>query len=1613
MGIGREVADAYIDVHGDLKKFRKDLEEAAPAGEQAGREFAETFSEGFGKRGQKLMDKQWSSMLDALYTGDKFDFGRMIDNFDPTDFENALEKIRAMGEEAVKASAIDPDDWADAAEQIRETASALKEMYDLEQLHGQAIAENNRLEAMHAEAIKENIRQNKILAQQEKEDAAWRRVVRDAEAEAFARAEAERMEKRRKDWEEAIRMNEAFERSFEGMVRRMNLDNLETDFKKIGEALVNMDFSKFAKNFDSFDDLAKRVHDVTDAMRENGRITEENAFAARFWTEQYIADQEAKLRAEQDALDAARELREEQERYKASLDGMVEAAHFQKVQRDYNMLSTAIGTADFSWFAKGAKSVDEFRDRVTDTANSMMKFGKITQAEFFKIIDHLDVVEADLDGFKVKLGDADGETRKWGTSLAGIKGRFGQIMKSMAGTVSHIRGLAGLNVFGDMIEQGLDIARNIDRVALNLSTAALKIGSATSIIATAAAGIITIGSDLAAMGNIAILTPAFVTGLGLAVGAAVVGFKDMKEVLKDLGPQFSALQDSMSKNFWKELEGPMRRMVEDTFPSFKAGMEGTATVMGDLFAEVADAIREIDNSQIDKMFGRLNSAIKTGTRAVKPLMNALGTLGEVGSQYFGRFAEWIVDLSERFDDFITKAAQDGRLNRWVEEAIDSFQNAGRAIGGVVEIFQGLNEAAEKAGVGGLKEFADSLERMADIAKSPEFQGPLTEFLQGARVGAEHIANAIDQRLFPALGSIAPTMATAMDIIGEAMGKAIGYVSDIIENPKVQEGVLALSNGIRDAMVKLEPAIKPIGDSLGSLLEISGHIVGNIADVFATFMVNFGPTIDAMGRKIEELADPLTGSVKNAIEELKPVIDNINTFVVTPLVDGLKKIAPEVDKFVDAAGPTLKNISETIGPEIKKFLETVLPNAVTFALEMGKTFLPFVQALVELLTPAFGQALDEVGAGFKNAAEGLKALRGEANDFDLLPQFKDMHDKVDKDWKATWSQKGDTSFWTDLGHVLFGGNIPDMGTRFMESWGGNFEGMFQDLAHHVGNGFQKVWKGEIFGDQPGKFFREHFTEKNIEAFDDSVNQWFEDNLLKPIEDGWNGFLEGLDGWWKDVKRGFQTWMSENLGFDSIFEDDAEVSVGGGAGSRSVGGKITPEMIGLGAPEEGWLQGTIDAITTSVSNFFTGLGENITLFGEQVKLNWDTFWGGLGTNIETVWSGITTTLSTWWTTITTNIGTWFAEVKLNWDTFWAQLPLKVQEVWNSITLWITTKGTEISTNLQNFATTVRTNWDTFWNTVNTKAQTIWNGITTWISTKASEIWTNISNFITTVRTNWDSFWNTVNTKVQTIWNTVTTWISTKAGEIKSNIQRFGEEVKTNWNNFWSSVRDKVTEWWGKIKTGVQDGIDDILEKARSLPGDAAAAVPATIDSLLQKGRDFAQGFINGISGMVGDIAAAARSFVEKAIAAAREAQNSASPSKVTMGLGNDFGDGYVIGVADKYGAAASAAEGLAEAALSGISTSKMYAAGVDAALGLADGLSSQAARIDSVMAAILPDMQAHIDATATGGFTAGQAAVSKTVIFEEGALQVEAKQADPQLVSSTVKDDLNDLFTGSGF
>lgn len=100
------------------------------------------------------------------------------------------------------------------------------------------------------------------------------------------------------------------------------------------------------------------------------------------------------------------------------------------------------------------------------------------------------------------------------------------------------------------------------------------------------------------------------------------------------------------------------------------------------------------------------------------------------------------------------------------------------------------------------------------------------------------------------------------------------------------------------------------------------------------------------------------------------------------------------------------------------------------------------------------------------------------------------------------------------------------------------------------------------------------------------------------------------------------------------------------------------------------------------------------------------------------------------------------------------------------------------------------------------------------------------------------------------------------------------------------------------GAESKRDGISKKFKSLGNEAIKGLKSHKSDATSIGKDFVQGFVNGINNNVYLARNAGSKVGREALNAAKKAIDSNSPSKETMKLGNYFGQGFAIGI-DEYG------------------------------------------------------------------------------------------------------------------
>ena len=1438
MGIGREVADAYIDVHGDLSSFRRDLGGADDAMRKAARENADEFSDAWAKRIDKDVKGKWGSILDGMYSEKQIDWDRMIGEFNPRSLDDARQKITQFLREMKNTTHFGKDEEGGLIDLGPKLDSKQFDIM-IGRLH-EVIGAMQKKAALEDDAAKREEDHKRTLIDLQQELITWQ----DREARIM-RVRAEAMD-------EAIAQNKAWARTFEGISKNEAIKNLNEDFQKLSKAMTDGDIGKWGNRLEGdFQRMAQRVREVSAAMLEQRRISDADAQAMIDRVDAFIQGQNAQSKAMQDALDATNRAREAQDEYNKSLRGMAQAFHNADMETKFRQLAAAIESNDWSGMARGAKNMEELRNRTMETATEMHRLGRMSDQELAMVSRRVGEARVQFQQMRQEAGGFGTTLRN---ALTGASNIFSRLNNVTRGFREHLQGFAGMNVFGDMITKGLDFIHNLDRISVSLSKNTIMMSTMASVGASSFAGLVTIAADLGnIIGGLAVALPAFAVGAGIGIGVLVAAFKDMKTVLADLKPAFAELQNQISSSFWTEAAGPIRDMVKTLMPILTPKLKGTATALGGLVGKLATAFKDIPAEKINDMFDRMNGAVDILGNAMPPLVRAFTTLGDVGSKYFQRFSTWIVKLSDQFDNFIQNAAANGDLDKWINNMIEGFKDLGRVIDGALGIFNAINTAARNAGIGGLKSFADALQNIAKQMQKPEFQKTLTTYLEGARDLTQKLGQAI-RDLGPAFVSFAPTAKEALGDVGDAVKKLIGFIGEIFTNPTFQRGVADFTEGLKKAVEALAPAIKPFGDSLGNALTLLGKIVVSVAEIATAFTVVLSPVLDSMSAKLGTLVEPLKNTALNFINEMKGPLEALDKNLIAPLVDGFNnKLLPAINGFIDAFGPFATKVIQDLGPSFKIIVDEVLPNFVNLAKEL----LTPLGGIITLLSPTLAATLTAIGDAFADMANDIKVLKGELpiTELSIFKQFSP--EEIDRQIRQE-SIKPEK--WSEILAIFFTQNIGEgMGLAWTEKiypaivkaddWLWDQASKAIDMmanpekAKTAEAAANRDWVAGLFGIP------------DADKFDADMNAWFEEQVFKPTREIgpeigriWDETVGSLwDDIWKDgghadqIDTTVNTWLKDNVG-DPVGKawDDF--------------GKSIPESFKADVDEWGLLPAIANHINNNVA---PEIGK---AFADGWKNVEEGRWGSSPEGAKN-WEGFWKSWNEFWTP-DPNLG---AEIDKNVNDWWKTnisdpLGKAVDDAWKSISDWWNSDGGADGGRGDNNGEQA---WKDFWGgfegmvgdmgaagtdletTVNTWLdENIWKPIGKWFEELdwgkiGQDLMDGFIKGVTGVDpADWEKFsqgftgWvedmkkffgiqspstlmfdiagNIVDgflngfgdfaTEVGKKWEEIKTTVATKFEEIKAGLATKWEEFKTGWNDFWGGLGTTIGTKWEEFKTTV---------------------------------------------------------------------------------------------------------------------------------------------------------------------------------------------------------------------
>lgn len=484
--------------------------------------------------------------------------------------------------------------------------------------------------------------------------------------------------------------------------------------------------------------------------------------------------------------------------------------------------------------------------------------------------------------------------------------------QSLAAAATTLAALSGARLGGTWIEDIKDLAKDLDK---NLPSILGWTTGVTTLFAGLAGGIgglVGIGQGLFS------ITPALLTLPGLLLNAMgsltvlIVALKNTSDELSVLKDDMTELGDIINETFWGRARKPITDLVQGLMPQLRNSFRELSEGVGDFVGEMANSFsKELGGGRLESIFGGIAEGWRILASGSDGFAGAIVSLSQIAATYTPRLAKWFVRQADTFDKWLTAISTDGRLGKWMEDAIDSMYDVWDVTRGVAGVFEGIWKAADRAGIGGLKEFADLMLEWERVANSPAFQKGLTGVFAGSAVAMSAVGDGIR-----AVGRLVSDLDSEFEELIGSSGKFIGgiveSVAEALNSPIVATGMTGLSQGLVEGLERIKPSLQPIADTFGGFLGLLGDLGRTVLPAAASVLAELMPSIDGIITAVEGVLPDLSSSVTDIAETLGPALASFVDDVAPVLGDVLVGVAEILEGLAPVIGSLLEQVGAIIG-----------------------------------------------------------------------------------------------------------------------------------------------------------------------------------------------------------------------------------------------------------------------------------------------------------------------------------------------------------------------------------------------------------------------------------------------------------------------------------------------------------------------------------------------------------------------------------------------------------------------------------------------------------------------------------------------------------------------------
>ena len=631
------------------------------------------------------------------------------------------------------------------------------------------------------------------------------------------------------------------------------------------------------------------------------------------------------------------------------------------------------------------KSIQRIQKQLNNLGADVETHAHLSEASKRKLkheIDKLDgkaTVNADLDDGKARF-DLKRLTAK--PYFVDIHARLAKA--SLAKVAAQLKALAGGNIFSGLKNSLNDVFTNLDTFAVKMAGAGTAVLGLASVAGAGLGTVAQFGLSIAHTLPALLAMPGILGTAAAGIGIFAAAMSDASTVLEDLGPAFSALQDSISTSFWGEAEGSVRSLITNGLDALTPSISNVAANMGSMTAAVASAAQDhIPGFQAS--LGYLAEAMDLGGDGAGAFTDGLLTLGEVGAKYLPSIASWANEVAYSFQSWVQAKVASGEMDQAIQAAAKTFGTLKNIVFDLGGILGGVFKAMA-SGSAPIDSIAAALDSANKAVNGPLWQGTLSTIFSAMGDAASHAFAGVGS-LGQAFTSLAPTLSTILPLVGQIIETGLKGISTALQDPAFQGGLTSFFQGVLTAVQALAPAMPALGQAFGAIATVAGQLLAAVAPLIAQLVEQLAPVITQLATLLAPIIEQLGAALMPIIQALGPLLSALFA-VLGPLVtELLAAIVPAIQPIVQALVALLIPAFQLVGATVKALMPIVLPiiNIIKDTIVNAmKVIQGIINVVMGIITGNWSQAwegIKQIGSGvwnfiksaFSNFGAALKGI----------------------------------------------------------------------------------------------------------------------------------------------------------------------------------------------------------------------------------------------------------------------------------------------------------------------------------------------------------------------------------------------------------------------------------------------------------------------------------------------------------------------------------------------------------------------------------------------------------------------------------------------------------------